>query len=113
MRKMREVKSLKFLLMAVLLPGLCGCATIGREFPVGPVAQIKIGVTTSEEIRTLFGAPWRTGIEDGNKTWTYGQYQYSAFSPAQTRDLVVRFGPQGKIVRSYSFNSTFKEDGGF
>jgi hypothetical protein len=112
MRKIREVKSLKILLVAVLLLGLCGCATIGREFAVGAVAQIKIGVTTSDEIRTLFGEPWRTGIEDGNKTWTYGHYHYSAFSPAQTRDLVVRFGPQGKIVRSYSFNSTYEEDQG-
>jgi len=97
------------LVVGVALLALVGCATVGREFPVGPVATLKVGETTQEEVRRLFGEPWRTGVEDGRKTWTYGHYRYSLFGPAATRDLIVRFDPEGKVA-SYSFNSTYLED---
>ena len=88
-----------------------GCVTIGREFPVDPVQQVQIGTTTRADVQRLFGEPWRIGIEDGSRTWTYALYRYSAFGPEQTRDLVVRFDGAG-VVRSYSFNSTHPEDAG-
>ena len=69
------------------------------------MTQIQLHHTTQAQIREIFGAPWRTGIEDGRTTWTYGFYRYSLFSPARTRDLVVRFAPDGTVA-SYSFNTT-------
>lgn len=53
----------------------------------------------------MFGEPWRTGIEDGKRTWTYAHYRYSLFGPEQTRDLLVRFDDEGNVV-SYSYNTT-------
>lgn len=96
---------------AVLLAGLvlAGCATIGRSFPTASVSQIQMKETTREEVRALFGEPWRTGVEDGLRTWTYGHYRYSLFGRAKTRDLVLRFDDQGVVV-SYAFNSTEAED---
>jgi outer membrane protein assembly factor BamE (lipoprotein component of BamABCDE complex) len=85
------------------------CATVGRKFPVDAVSKIKIGETTKEEITSLFGSPWRTGIDDGKKTWTYVHYRYSAFGDSKTRDLVLRFDEHG-VVTSYTFNSTYPED---
>ena len=82
-----------------------GCATVGRSFPAAPVTQIRLHYTTQAQIHEIFGAPWRTGIENGQTTWTYGFYRYSLFSPARTRDLVVRFAADGTVV-SYSFNTT-------
>ena len=82
-----------------------GCATVGRPSPAAPVTQIQLHHTTRAQIRAIFGAPWRTGIEDGQTTWTYGFYRYSLFSPARTRDLVVRFAADGTVA-SYSFNTT-------
>jgi len=81
------------------------CATIGRDFPVSPVHQIVIGQTTQDEIQRQFGQPWRTGIEDGKTTWTYGYYKYPVFGTKRSRDLVVRFDDR-KVVSSYSFNTT-------
>ena len=91
--------------MIVFALFLSACATVGKDFPSGKVNEIQIGKTTQAEIEAMFGKPWRTGIEDGFVTWTYGKYKYSAFSQTQTKDLVVRFD-NSKIVRSYTFNTT-------
>jgi hypothetical protein len=88
---------------------LSACATIGRDFPASRVYDIQIGKTTQAEIEGMFGKPWRVGIEDGTPAWTYGRYHYSAFGPAITKDLVVRFDSK-LIVRSYQFNTTNPED---
>ena len=93
----------------ILCLGVAGCFGAGREFPVEPVRRIEKGTTTQDEIRRMFGEPWRTGIDDGQRTWTYGRYRYSLFGDAATRDLVVRFDSRGVVV-SYSFNSTHPED---
>jgi outer membrane protein assembly factor BamE (lipoprotein component of BamABCDE complex) len=86
---------------------LTGCVTVGQEFAAHRVAEIKIGQTKRQEITELFGTPWRTGMEDGRPTWTYGIYKYALFGGNDSQDLLIRFDPQG-IVRSYTFNSTRK-----
>ena len=83
---------------------LAGCLTVGREFRSDMVGQIQIGKTTRDEVHRMFGEPWRTGLEDGRRTWTYGHYKYSLFGPARTMDLVIRFDPKGTVA-SYTFNA--------
>jgi outer membrane protein assembly factor BamE (lipoprotein component of BamABCDE complex) len=83
---------------------LAGCLTVGRDFPADQVGHIEIGHTTRDEIHHMFGEPWRTGLEDGRRTWTYGRYRYKLFGTTETRDLVVRFDANG-VVASYTFNS--------
>ncbi len=92
-------------LALILLTAVAGCFTVGHDFPMDQVGAIKIGKTTQDDIRAMFGSPWRVGMEDGQRTWTYGKYVYSAFSETKTRDLVIRFDDQGKVV-SYTFNTT-------
>lgn len=86
---------------------LTGCFTVGQEFAASRVPEIKIGQSRKQDITELFGTPWRTGMEDGRPTWTYGIYKYSLFGGDDTQDLLIRFDPQG-IVRSYTFSSTRK-----
>lgn len=86
-----------------------GCLHVGQEFAVEGVPGIEIGATTQDQIREAFGEPWRTGREDGQRTWTYGDYRYSLFGPGRTRDLVVRFDDRGRVA-SYAFSSTWAED---
>jgi hypothetical protein len=97
-------KAARMLALSALLSA-SGCASIGREFPAGQVPTIRIGQTTQNDIYTTFGAPWRTGIDNGMKTWTYGHYQYSLFGDGETEDLVIKFDNRG-IVSSYVFNTT-------
>lgn len=99
----------KKILVCGLLLLLAGCASVGRNFNVSGVPEIKIGQTVKGDVLALFGNPWRTGIEDGRETWTYGDYKYSMFSEAKTRDLVLRFDAKGAVA-SYTFNSTYPED---
>lgn len=84
---------------------LNGCATIGNDFATAEVPKIQIGKTTQTEIIVKFGSPWRTGLEDGKQTWTYGKYHYSMFGEPSAQDLVVRFDDKG-IVSSYTYNTT-------
>ncbi len=95
----------KFSLVLLFATFLAGCATVGRDFPADQVTRIKIGQTTQSQIRGMFGKPWRTGIDDGQRTWTYGHYHYSVFGQPSTKDLVVRFN-DNNVVSSYSFNTT-------
>jgi len=83
---------------------LAACLNVGREFPAQAVGQLQIGQTTRDEVHKLFGEPWRTGLEDGRRTWTYGHYRYKLFGTTETRDLVVRFDAKGVVV-SYTFNA--------
>jgi hypothetical protein len=84
---------------------IAGCANVGHDFPTARITEIHINETTQEQLRGMFGPPWRVGIEDGKVTWTYGRYHYSLFGDATTKDLVVRFNEKG-IVTSYTFNTS-------
>ncbi len=103
---MINLRTLTILVLAVSLSlPFYGCMpSVGRPFPVQQVRQIEIGATTKADVRQMFGDPWRTGIEDGFKTWTYGEYSVN-----NSRDLVIRFDEQG-VVKSYSFSSSFPQD---
>jgi len=95
----------------VMLMIMCGvlavasCATVGMRFPTEQVRRIEIGVTTREDVRVMFGIPWRTGIDSGQETWTFGFYKYRLFGETDTTDLVIRFRDTG-AVDSYTFNTT-------
>ena len=102
-KRQRTVFALILLFAASVL--LSACLTVGKSFPDYAVPDIKIGKTTESEIRKLFGPPWRTGMDDGDRTWTYGHYRYSLFQDAKTEDLVIRFDKDG-VVSSYTFNTT-------
>lgn len=92
-------------LALIMFLSASGCATVGHEFPAGQVSTIKIGETTQNDIYTTFGNPWRTGLDNGMKTWTYGNYYYTLFGDGSTEDLVIKFDKRG-IVASFVFNTT-------
>ena len=92
-------------LVTVLSVPFYGCMpSVGRPFPVEHVRQIEIDKTTKAEVRQMFGEPWRTGIEDGFRTYTYGEYNVK-----MSRDLVIRFD-ENDLVKSFSFSSSYPQD---
>ena len=92
-------------LLAMLVLFSSGCATVGQDFPVIEVSEIEIGKTTQKEIHAMFGSPWRAGLEDGQRTWTYGNYSYGLFGAKKAKDLVIRFDNRN-VVTSYTFSTT-------
>lgn len=112
MKKIITSRLLYLVIFVCLAVSITSCATVGRSFPEALVKDIEIGTTTQEEVRTLFGEPWRTGLEDGLVTWTYGSYKYRAFAFTRTEsyDLLVRFDKNG-IVTSYSYSTTTPQAG--
>jgi len=95
----------RMMVLLVLVVVAAGCANMGKEFADRRVPDIQIGVTTQDDLRDMFGAPWRVGIEDGKATWTYGRYQYRLIGESRTKDLVIHFN-NDNIVSSYVFNTT-------
>ena len=93
----------------ILLAGISlftsGCVTLGKDFPEANVSVIKIGQTTKNKIRKLFGSPWLSGIQDGELVWTYGNYDYSLFSKKEAKDLVIQFDKKGTVT-TYTFSTT-------
>lgn len=102
---MRSIRSFSAVALFALLFIVSGCATVGQDFATHNVDQIEVDETTRSDIQEMFGEPWRTGVEDGKRTWTYGKYRWSAFGDAETTDLVVRFNEDG-TVSSYVYNTT-------
>ncbi len=104
-----KVSSARFLLVFLIALSCLSCARVGKDFPSDPVRTIRIGQTTKADIRNLFGEPWRTGIEDGQRTWTYGYYRYKLFGATVTRDLVVRFDDRDRVA-SYTYSTSDYEE---
>jgi hypothetical protein len=95
-----------FFALQVLI--VAGCASVGGEFDARLVPSIEQHRTTRADIERMFGQPWRTGLENGQKTWTYAHYTRS-LGDTLTRDLVIRFDAEGRVA-SYTFNSNYPED---
>jgi len=91
-------------LCATLLLATVGCASIGRPFPSDKVKDIAIGKTTQTQIESMYGHPYRTGVEDGDVTWSYVDEHYVLFGDPRTTDLQVRFASDG-TVKSYNYNT--------
>ncbi len=84
---------------------LSGCFNAGHPFPAGQVSSIRIGETRQNDIYTAFGTPWRTGLDNGFKTWTYGDYRYNLLGDMSAEDLVIKFDKHG-VVSSFSYNTS-------
>lgn len=88
---------------------MAGCATVGHNFPSSAAENIQLNKTTANDLLSMLGEPWRTGMENGKKTWTYGYYKYRLIGQTDTKDLVITFNDDGTVA-AYTFNTTEKQD---
>ena len=101
-------KPLLSVALAALAMQFSACIRIGKPFPTNQVRALVIGTTSQADVEKTFGEPFRTGVEDGDTTWTYVNYRLSAFGQQCTQDLVVRFSADNK-VKSYTYNTSSGE----
>ncbi len=59
------------LLAATLLAG-CGSVSIGRRFPINPVAELKVGHDQKQDVIRKMGQPYRRFVDSqGHEVFTY------------------------------------------
>jgi hypothetical protein len=96
--KIIYAKILNFLMAVMLF--VYGCGTTGRNFNESLYKNIVAGTTTHREIKTMFGPPFKKGVQNGYKTWTYEYNFYNALGNNITKDLIIVF-TQGGVVKSH------------
>ena len=96
--KARNTLVLNILLLANLF--FIGCGTTGKNFNESLHKNIVVGTTTHKEIQAMFGSPFKKGIQNGYKTWTYEYNFYNALGNNITKDIIIVFNESG-IVKSH------------
>jgi len=99
----------KQVLSVLVLALPLGCATIGKNFDSSQLSWLKSSETTKSQVLEKLGQPWRVGLDSGDQTWTYGYYEYRAFSDSNSKDLVLHFTPDG-VVKTYTLSTSFPDE---
>ena len=96
--KARNTLVLNILLLANLF--FIGCGTTGKNFNESLHKNIVVGTTTHKEIQAMFGSPFKKGMQNGYKTWTYEYNFYNALGNNITKDIIIVFTQSG-VVKSH------------
>jgi len=97
------------LTVGLTLLTLCGCLSVGKNFRSEDLSWVVTNETSRKDVHQKLGEPFRTGLDSGTPTWTYGYYRYRLLGETCTKDLVIYFNREG-TVSSYSFNTSFPEE---
>ncbi|NIP99058.1 MAG: outer membrane protein assembly factor BamE [Nitrospinaceae bacterium] len=97
----------KFLIYGVMffcLSWMVGCGTHGQDFDIDQAQSIEKGKTTKDDIVTMFGEPFKTGVQNGHPIWVYETNKWKAVGKDTDKSLIVEFDDQG-VVRSHQIMS--------
>jgi hypothetical protein len=104
MKKIRLHKanhSLQISLAAIILAiFFSGCGTVGKNFDESLYANIAKGTTTHKEIQSMFGPPFKKGIQNGYSVWTYEYNYVNALGSDIIKDMIIVFEKNG-VVKSH------------
>ena len=98
-----KVKGLALACVTVFL-FLAGCGVMGTDFDASKVQSINVGTTTKADIKSMFGKPFKTGIQNGHPVWVYERSRYSAVGSGSSKSLIVEFD-DNDVVRKYQIMS--------
>ena len=79
---------------------MSGCGSVGKDFDTARAQTIEKGKTTKADIKKMFGAPFKTGVQNGNPVWVYEKNVYRAVGKDSSKSLIVEFDANG-IVRGH------------
>jgi hypothetical protein len=97
--KINSPRVLNIILLISLL-FFYGCGSTGKKFNESLYKNIIAGTTTYKEIQAMFGPPFKKGIQNGSKIWTYEYNAYNSLDNDITKDMVIVFTPSG-VVKSH------------
>lgn len=99
----------KLLSVIGVLLFVAGCVSAGNLFETKNIPDIKKGETHQKDVIKWFGNPVRTGVDDGEITWSYIYLKITPFTKIG-KDLTLHFDSDG-YVSSFSFTTTENELG--
>tara|TARA_Y100001936_G_scaffold158087_1_gene154427 strand:+ start:989 stop:1327 length:339 start_codon:yes stop_codon:yes gene_type:complete len=77
-----------------------GCGSVGKNFNETLYTKIVKGTTTKKEIETMFGSPFKRGIQNGYPVWTYEYNYVNSFGTDIIKDMIIVFENNG-VVKSH------------
>jgi hypothetical protein len=77
-----------------------GCATVGGNFDESLYANIVKGTTTHKEVQSMFGSPFKKGIQNGYPVWTYEYNYVNTLGSDIIKDMIIVFEKNG-VVKSH------------
>ena len=81
---------------------LTGCGTVGNNFNASKAKNIVNGISTQEDIKMMFGKPFKTGVQNGQPIWVYEHNHYRLINDNVSKNLIIVFSPNG-VVQSHQF----------
>ena len=96
---------IKHLTAIFLMLMLTACATVGKEFDGHLVDTVQSGKTTKQEILSMFGEPFKTGMQNGDEIWVYETNRYKVVGEDSSKNFTVVFDSRG-VVRSHQMMSS-------
>jgi hypothetical protein len=97
--KKSPLRNLKITLLLVLFFA-ASCGTAGKNFDESLYENIATGTTSQKEIHSMFGNPFKKGIQNGFSVWTYEYNFYNSLGNNIMKDMVIVFDQRG-IVKSH------------
>jgi len=91
--------------LAIFLPG---CGSVGKNFDESLYTKIVKGTTNKNDIQTMFGDPFKKGIQNGYPVWTYEYNYVNSFGNDIIKDMVIVFYKNG-FVKSHQLMTNSPE----
>lgn len=103
---------MRLIAVGLLVAALAGCATatVGKPFPANNVAQLREGVSTTADARSLLGEPWQVQTNGAGEQLLIWQYVRSDARSGlvsmnvetSTQQAALVFGGDGRLVRVHN-----------
>ena len=85
-----------------------GCGSVGKNFNESLYTKIVKGTTNKNDIQTMFGDPFKKGIQNGYPVWPYEYNYVNSFGNDIIKDMVIVFYKNG-FVKSHQLMTNSPE----
>ena len=79
---------------------LAGCASVGTDYDVNALSQLKPGMSQSQVVGMLGKPNTQARLPDGRTVLVWSHSKASAFGHARARSVSLQFDADGKLVDS-------------
>ena len=92
--------------LLILLAGILvviffsGCGSVGKNFDESLYTKIAKGTTNKNDVKAMFGDPFKKGIQNGSPVWTYEYNYVNSFGTDIIKDMIIVFSKNG-VVKSH------------